>query len=512
MQSSSGKPRSRAWIWIVAILVVIVLCCCAITGGGLIYLRSQGQTLQGLLTDSAQPPLPQEVTVQVMPEATLPVEPPAPTPIIPTQPSPESAASQLIVAASSGMWLFNETSGNLVQVSYDTLETYWEPQAGLSPDRQFFAYISGFGGASINPALMIVNLQDQSIKLRQELTGPFSQPAMDAEICEPAFEATRAMQFSGSLAWSPDGQTLAFVGAMEGDTADVYLYHRADDSITRLSDEPGHASDLNWSPDGRWIEYVSVDCFGTGAGFAMSGLWAAEPQTQQSVLLEVLDSSGEEFISWADEDTFLIRSWGPACEAYNLRAVNVPSTNQQLLVDGCFSGAAYNPAHGDGLLVVNQFNEEFCSCGDTLKTGLYTYGVDSPLTKVDEFDAYRVDYLPIADLYALYGPQGMQAILTPDGSTLPVRPEVLGFKPYPSPNGQYWAWGSDSSMKSGLWVTQETASPISLSPQISGEPVWSQDGQSLYYIEADRVYQASGPQFRAELILEGLGEIQALIK
>jgi WD40 repeat protein len=489
------------------------ICCCAVIGGGLLYLRSNGQTLQGLLSDSPQSPWSTEAALPDGPAVTVeaqPVEIPTPTPQ--TASPPSSVNNQLLVAVSNGVWLVNREDGSLLQVSYDTLENYGAAQIGMSPDKQYFAYISGFGGASINPALMIVNLQDQSIKLRQELTGPLSQPGIIPEICEPAFEATRAMQFDGSLAWSPDGQTLAFVGALDGETADVYLFNRADDSITRLSDEPGHATGLHWSPDGSWIEYLSVDCFGTGAGFAMNGLWAAEPQSGQTRLLEPLQSSGEEFVGWSDNSTIIILSWGAGCEAYNLRAVNVLAASQQVLVTSCFSAIAFNPASGEGLLSVSEFNAEFCSCGEPLKPGLYRFGANLPLSKLNDLEAYQIEFIGGANLYYVLVGGSPQNLFQEDGLAINSPLEVQGLKPYPSPTGEYWAWASSGGGKTGLWVTKENTSPISLSPLFSGDPVWSTDGQTLYFIENNKINKASAPQFRVELLAEISGDIWSLIQ
>jgi Tol biopolymer transport system component len=62
---------------------------------------------------------------------------------------------------------------------------------------------------------------------------------------------------------------LAFVAARDGDSADVYLFNRIGDSVIRLTDEAGHATTLNWSPDGRYLQYLSIHTFGTGAGATM---------------------------------------------------------------------------------------------------------------------------------------------------------------------------------------------------------------------------------------------------
>ncbi len=129
----------------------------------------------------------------------------------------------------------------------------------MSPDKKFFAFITGFGGASVNPMLVVLDIENQTPILQLELTGPIIQPGMEGTHGDPAFEAYGAMQFSDNVAWSPDATRLAFVAARDGDSADVYLFNRSDHSVTRLTDEAGHAAAL-LVPYGHFsiFEYVHL--------------------------------------------------------------------------------------------------------------------------------------------------------------------------------------------------------------------------------------------------------------
>ena len=231
--------------------------------------------------------------------ATIPVESDQPVPQVENEVENEAqsvaAMDKLVLSTNLGIWLMDETTHESTQINSMPLEDPLDLQDGMSPDHQMFAYLTGFRGASVNPWLVIVDLENQTTALQMELTGPLTQPGMELSVGDPAFEATRAMEFTNSLAWSPDGQRLAFVGAMDGDSADVYLFNRNDLSITRLSDETGHTSALHWSPNGQFIEYMTVESFGTGAGLSVLGLWVYDMQEQQSRLLEDLVSSGEDF-------------------------------------------------------------------------------------------------------------------------------------------------------------------------------------------------------------------------
>ncbi len=73
---------------------------------------------------------------------------------------------------------------------------------------------------------------------------------------------------------------------------------------------------------------------------------------------------------------------------------------------------------------------------------------------------------------------------------------------YPAPTGDCLGVGVGHSGKTGLWVTKDNANPIELSSLATSEPVWSRDGQTIYYVENNQLFSASAPDFSATLLLE----------
>lgn len=73
--------------------------------------------------------------------------------------------------------------------------------------------------------------------------------------------------------WSPDGRYLAFTAAIDGPTADLYVYDTQHGQIRRLTDGPEMATQPEWSPDSQWIVHRGIN--GYGASCTETGVWAA---------------------------------------------------------------------------------------------------------------------------------------------------------------------------------------------------------------------------------------------
>jgi Tol biopolymer transport system component len=61
---------------------------------------------------------------------------------------------------------------------------------------------------------------------------------------------------SNALAWSPDGQRIAFVATGDGNSKNIYVVNADGSGLIQLTDT-WNSSDPNWSPDGQKIAFVS---------------------------------------------------------------------------------------------------------------------------------------------------------------------------------------------------------------------------------------------------------------
>lgn len=516
MAQPQGQKKSKAWIWIL-VIVLVVACCLVVVGAAVfIYFRSDNPSS---IIDSIFPPKESSVTPPEEGLAPIQEEDWATTPELETTLSQPELSEALLLTTDVGIWAIDEATKAATQLSSDPMTL--DNVHSLAPDQKHFAYLTGFGGASYNPILTVLSVENQTILLQIELTGPMTQPNTESSVGDPAFEAIRAMNFTDSLAWSPDGTRLAFVAARDGNSADIYLLNLVDNAVTRLTYEAGHASGLHWSPDARFLQYMSVTSFGTGAGLGMEGLWVYDTHSNQPLLLETLDSNGEEFIAWMDNSRFLITSWGQTCGGnYNLRIVDAISLEQRILVDSGFTAVAYDPENQFGIFSV-AYTYDNCGNVALLDQGLYIFGESVPVLgpdgpiageigrkKFEQVTAYSIGFIPQGNLFTVYGDEGLQQIYYKGEYgwvSLDSLPEVKGLKPYPGPEGSYWAWASYYSGKPGLWITQNSSNPIQLSSLYTGTPVWNQDGDTLYYIENSQLFKAQAPQFIPELMVEFQG-------
>ena len=78
--------------------------------------------------------------------------------------------------------------------------------------------------------------------------------------------------------WSPDGTTIAFEAAIDGNT-DVYLVGADGGHLRRLTAEPSIDGVPTWSGDGKWIYFAS-----TRAG-VIADIWRVSPDGGEPIRL-----------------------------------------------------------------------------------------------------------------------------------------------------------------------------------------------------------------------------------
>ena len=83
-----------------------------------------------------------------------------------------------------------------------------------------------------------------------------------SSLTDPAAEAVRLTSTEGSESsprWSPDGRYLAFLSSREGNGSQVWLLDRRGGEAIRLTNYDGSVSSFTWSPDASKLAIIASD-------------------------------------------------------------------------------------------------------------------------------------------------------------------------------------------------------------------------------------------------------------
>ncbi|MEA3325801.1 MAG: hypothetical protein U9R53_00565 [Chloroflexota bacterium] len=395
-----------------------------------------------------------------------------------------------VFSTPEGLFAINPDGSGLKQFNFDTVNSPWARQILVSPQGGYLAYLVG---ESFDATLKISLLPWPTLITETPLLSFSSDPDMDA---------MRAIVEQKSLAFSPDGRILAFMGAIDGPTSDLYIYDLDSYEITRMTDGLSQAYQPVWSPDGKYIVHTGVDTFGTGAGFSMTGIWASVVETTDAISLYDPSGSGSErIIGWVDDQTFIVYSWDPMCGMNNLRSFNIETKESAILWAESFRAIALNPLKD---VVVLSSNDGTCAPGDgvgfyivqTNGSGAFQFLDDTGPQGIWSEEAELILFL--SDLTSgVIAVDSMGQYLDLD---MPPGAQVF---PAIAPGSRDLAWGGEA-----LWIGPLLGSIDNPPKEIFNEPVytvtWTPDGESVLFFADSGLYRADKPDYTPILIVEGL--------
>ena len=103
--------------------------------------------------------------------------------------------------------------------------------------------------------------------------------------------------------WSPDGRYLAFLGAIDGPSSDLYVFDTKTEKVYRLTTGVNQAAEPIWSPDSQWIVHEEIYDLRDDDGY--SAYWASRPDGSENRWLYD-PHGGQEILFWADESRFYV--------------------------------------------------------------------------------------------------------------------------------------------------------------------------------------------------------------
>lgn len=453
-------------------------------------------------------PTPTATSTILFPTATVPApapaatETPQPAPVTdPTATSPAPAPLSadgpwLVLYGERGLWTVNADGSGLTQ---------WltEEPVGLEAGSRAVSFFSAddwitYRGLALN-TLSLPDGERETIALLP--AGKAFAADSDPFFADPLAEAVRAVADHSRPVWSPDGLRLAFVGAQDGVSADVYVFDLETRRVTRLTDGPSQAYHLSWSPDGRQVVHVGATSFGTGAGYGLAGVWAARADGSGVRALYTPARSGDETIlGWRSASQFVVHSFTAACSYYDLRAFDVETGAQQVFWN-YFTRAAMDPASGALLFSVDEFVAE---CNGDARAGLFFVPPGAAEARPVPGDGLDVTWEAAPGWFAVRAGD-FQPVLYVDAQG-----RVVGASDRPDeiarnlPPGRRWAWRDEG----GLWVGAAGEAPRRVFASGVIAWAWTPDGQGLFWSAQDEglgaVYRAQAPDFAPALVGEGL--------
>lgn len=397
---------------------------------------------------------------------------------------------QLEVLDTDGPWLVLPQEDGLISVNADgsggVVTFGWIPLL-ISPSprgRQVAVITTASRETLQGSALFLMNFPGGESTFLVPLTNDFTEPAEDGNPYQPNHESIRAVVEHPNLAWSPDGRMLAFIGAQDGESADLYVYSTVDDRVRRLTDTEAHEFAPSWSPDGQYIVTFAAESFGTGEGYDLAGGWAVRVSDGEREFLYGLprDTREEKIIGWVNSRTFIVASVDEICGYHNLRSYHFLTQTTTPFEHGYFLEAWMAQSTGKVLFGITE--DMIVNCDLDMEPGVYLVSpVDG--SQVHAFGAYpdAAAWVPQVNAFLLVVGEELWSV---DGETgeAAVLPSPFAGLPIVSPRGEHWGWAlPGESGLAGLWLGEYGEMPVRLISEPVDGMIWSPLGDAVMYYQ-----------------------------
>ena len=247
------------------------------------------------------------------------------------------------------------------------------------------------------------------------------------------------------IKWSHDGSMLAFNAALDGPSADLYLYDSKSLEITRLTDGPSQSVHPEFTPDDEYIVHGAVESLNwgySGAGYNYLNAWAAK--TDDTNVIKLFDHEfygWETVVGWLTDTEYLAASWENWCYYFDLRVMDIFEGEQRNLYNGNFSTVAFGASPDKIFFTVPDFVEGG-DCRVEFEHGAYLMDISDgewvPLAGIDPEAVMTVSFNPATNAFFASSMNGTLFRVQPNGQVREYKTLDGYYETSISPDGEQW--------------------------------------------------------------------------
>jgi len=369
-------------------------------------------------------------------------------------------------------------------------------ESGISPDGKYFVYYTGSPRwleiweeeptRTFDITLHIATVSDGNDRASIRLVWPsfdddLQQAAIDLATNPPVeLEGESVIDIYGglydaflvgitSVAWSPDGRYLAFAGAIEGMSSDIYLYDTESGKVNRLTSGPDEIVKIGWSPDGTWIMHGSARAWELGTSL-----------TNHAVRFD-----GESVISfpfggafdrgWLSDHNFLANEGDNGIGSYDLAVLDIDNDRKISIWPGDFGSMAHDSMGSTILLSSLGYSVDSPGPGlylINLSNGKQTKLADDPFMSIEYWPTSAFDFVATSFEGSLFG-------ITPKGTVEEILPGDWAIDPSPSLTAlALTSWAEER----GLYILEDMKNPpLMLDSRDAYGVKWAPDSTWILY-------------------------------